>query len=215
MSSPSTLEDVRSNLQFMIHEDIGVFLQSCFSSIQEGNAKPAHHTNTPQSDQEKELCESYVRYLNSEWFYTISDLQLAAADSALWASLKLPGRLKIEMKRGLQAQQSATITIDGTPSGTPSPEEASSPEEQTHEEEEGSPPPLEGQGAGEGVEETKEKDETWIMVYSPEDDCYYYYNGTTDTSQWECPDDSKAYDAYDENPYWGRYTSNIHYIPVH
>lgn len=46
-----------------------------------------------------DLYREYLEYLHAEWFYTMDDLRLALDDGKSWSDLKLPGRLKLELKK--------------------------------------------------------------------------------------------------------------------
>lgn len=67
-----------------------------------------------QSDPER-LRIKYAAYLHSEMFDTAADLKLAVDDRDSWSDLKLPGRLKLEMKRLLQSDFDIYAPSSGPP----------------------------------------------------------------------------------------------------
>ena len=52
-----------------------------------------------------------VDYLNSEWYSTPDELRLALEDPKGYQDLKLPGRLKLELKTVLQKHHSASVVV--------------------------------------------------------------------------------------------------------
>lgn len=81
-------------------EDLGHFLSVCLKNISEAQPNPS--PRSPFKD--KALNDSYLSYLNSEWFYSVSDLKMAAGDAVIWGNLKLPARLKLEIKKRLPSE---------------------------------------------------------------------------------------------------------------
>ena len=59
--------------------------------------------NLSQSEDMDRLLSKFISYLHSEMFFTLSDLRLAVDDKDSWSDLRLPVRLKLEMKRLLQS----------------------------------------------------------------------------------------------------------------
>lgn len=59
--------------------------------------------NLNQSEDMDRLLSKFISYLHSEMFFTLSDLRLAVDDKDSWSDLRLPVRLKLEMKRLLQS----------------------------------------------------------------------------------------------------------------
>lgn len=55
--------------------------------------------NALQNLHQIERLEEYITYLHQEWFFTVNDLALAIEDNKSWSDLKLPARLKLEMKK--------------------------------------------------------------------------------------------------------------------
>ena len=114
--------------------------------------------------------DMYLEVFRSEWYTTPDDLWLAIDDGKAWSDLKLPGRLKIEIKRELQVLQSnekensiktssnaALTTINST--------------------------------------EIQEKQQ-WMKYYSEEHQTFFYCNLRTHESQWEVPIGDQ-HDIYD------------------
>jgi UBA/TS-N domain len=50
--------------------------------------------------------EEYLAYIRSEWYFTVPDLLMAIDDEKAWSDLKLPGRLKLEVKSELLGSRS-------------------------------------------------------------------------------------------------------------
>ena len=46
-----------------------------------------------------DMLNAHLDYLKSEWYYSLADLRLAIDDEHAWSDIKLPGRLKLEIKR--------------------------------------------------------------------------------------------------------------------
>ena len=53
-----------------------------------------------------ESLQPTVEYLQGEWFNTEQDLRVALDDAPVWDALKLPSRLKLALKKELQAHAS-------------------------------------------------------------------------------------------------------------
>lgn len=51
----------------------------------------------------------HVANITAEWYFNVSDLQMALLDGNAWSELKLPGRLKLEMKIELLRLQNLRI----------------------------------------------------------------------------------------------------------
>jgi hypothetical protein len=156
------------------NDDLGSLLAASLRNISNSCSSPLH-----PSKKDRALYDSYLSYLHSEWLYTVSELQLVSDDQQAWTNLKLPARLKIELKTALRSGEFGSAdSRDNSPRTTPHSSKHHS------------------------MRQERERDEIWIMCFSQTDDSYYYYNAVTYESQWDCPDDSKEYDTYDSNPYW-------------
>ena len=86
-------------------DDLGHFLSTCLKNISSQSTNPS--PTSPVKD--KQLHDSYLQYLNSEWFYSVSDLQMAASDAVIWGNLKLPARLKLEIRKRLPSELMQTF----------------------------------------------------------------------------------------------------------
>ena len=51
----------------------------------------------------------HLANIAAEWYFNVSDLQMALLDGNAWSELKLPGRLKLEMKIELLRLQKLRI----------------------------------------------------------------------------------------------------------
>lgn len=112
--------------------------------------------------------EGYLDYMRSEWYSRVSDMILALEDDKAWKDLRLPSRLKLELKSellGLQAGKSSKKP-DNQASKAPS------------------------------VNDSQEtplkfvplfKVERWTKCYSSADDCFFFYNNESQVTQWEVP----------------------------
>mmetsp|Transcript_35191 Transcript_35191/g.35836 ORF Transcript_35191/g.35836 Transcript_35191/m.35836 type:complete len:373 (+) Transcript_35191:217-1335(+) len=49
--------------------------------------------------------DTYLEYLESEWYNSLDDLRLAIDDGQAWSDLKLPGRFKLEIKKNILSKQ--------------------------------------------------------------------------------------------------------------
>jgi hypothetical protein len=121
----------------------------------------------------------YVDLLRAEWYTSVSDLLLAIEDGNAWSDLKLPGRLKLEIKSELLALQSAEKTgIENQPfssvTTTLGEIEASS------------------KAAGAPIERQQ-----WMKYFCAEHQTYFYSNLATHESQWEEPK-GENHDIYDD-----------------
>jgi hypothetical protein len=56
--------------------------------------------------------DEYMKYLESEFFYTINDLKLAIKDEGAWSEIKLPVRLKLELKKLASKLDSPIVESD-------------------------------------------------------------------------------------------------------
>jgi hypothetical protein len=103
--------------------------------------------------------EEHFEYIKSEWYFTVSDLLMALEDGKAWSDLRLPGRLKLEMKAELldlqylsrHANESFEPTVNLT----------------------ATVPIM--------------KKEQWTRHYSNEHDTFFFYCLTSDSTQWEIP----------------------------
>jgi len=102
--------------------------------------------------------ELFMDVLRSEWYGTVADLVLALEDGKAWSDLKLPGRLKLEIKSELLALQSSQTGSGG------------------------------GGGKSEGgIVSTPDPSNQWMKYFSAEHSTYFYCNVATHASQWEEP----------------------------
>lgn len=103
--------------------------------------------------------EEHFEYIKSEWYFTVSDLLMALEDGNAWSDLRLPGRLKLEMKAELldlqylrrnqnESYELSTSLATSTPIM---------------------------------------KKEQWTRHYSKEHDTFFFYCLTSDATQWEIP----------------------------
>jgi hypothetical protein len=112
-----------------------------------------------------EKFDKYWAYLSGEWLSSKEDLTIAAKDEHVWSELKLPVRLKIEIKSILEEDledDSLALT-----SANPDSKTSYSEEEITN---------------------------AWTLYYSDEHQAYYYYNSITGESQWAASEDYQHYD---------------------
>ena len=63
-----------------------------------------------------------LEVLQKEWYSSVESLRLALKDTEAWATLKLPGRLKLELKEALQSLEAGNGAV-GSDTGTVSVEE--------------------------------------------------------------------------------------------
>jgi hypothetical protein len=103
--------------------------------------------------------EEHFEYIKSEWYFTVSDLLMALEDGNAWSDLRLPGRLKLEMKAELLDLQ--YLRRNENESFEPSTSLSSS-------------IPI-------------AKKEQWTRHYSKEHDTFFFYCLTSDSTQWEIP----------------------------
>ena len=119
--------------------------------------------------------DMYLEMLHSEWYMTPADLWLAIDDGKAWSDLKLPGRLKIEIKRELQVLQS---TSNETGQITKSSSNAL---------------PTTTITSKEIIVQEKQQ---WMKYFSEEHQTFFYTNLRTHESQWEIPIGDQ-HDIYD------------------
>lgn len=117
--------------------------------------------------------QEHLEYLIAEWYIDLEDLRIAIEDGAAWAELKLPGRLKLEMKREMKK-----LSNEGSDASQDE-EVGDSLVERAGKSGIPRPAPLVGLGS------THSPD--WIECYSPDDKCCYYFNRVTQVTQWEPP----------------------------
>uniref|UniRef100_A0A7S3GTA6 UBA domain-containing protein n=1 Tax=Spumella elongata TaxID=89044 RepID=A0A7S3GTA6_9STRA len=140
--------------------------------------------------------DEYLQRLNSEWYYTPNDLILAHDDEKVWAELKFPGRLKIELAKLLEESQ-AVESDDEFYHTNPLAKEASSRDivsEEVDEEESPYDAPV--------VDNNELEYNSWVKCWAPEHECYYFYNTHSQESSWEDPygaDETAVYDVYQYN----------------
>ncbi len=103
-----------------------------------------------------EKYDKYWAYLSGEWLSSKEDLSIASKDEQVWSELKLPVRLKIEIKNILE-ESLDTESYDAT---------------------------LPGSGADSKTHSEEEISKAWTLYYSDEHQAYYYYNSITGESQW-------------------------------
>lgn len=99
---------------------------------------------------------TYYEYLDSEWLTQFNDLYVLSQDEPSWSSLKLPLRLKVELKKLLE-ESSEKLSTSNEFNGEYSLEDY-----------------INGVDVGDG----------WILYYNEEYQAYYYYNTETGESQW-------------------------------
>jgi hypothetical protein len=80
------------------YESLEYCLQSCLESLGRGG-----------------LFREQLEYLHSEWYYTLDDLKYALDDGTAWDSLRIPGRLKLELKIYLQQLYPSESAAAGEP----------------------------------------------------------------------------------------------------
>lgn len=104
--------------------------------------------------------EEYLGYIRSEWYFSVPDLLMAIDDEKAWSDLKLPGRLKLEIKAELLGSCSKMR---------------------------GPVVPVDTSSAASTSAPATEK-EQWTKYLSGEYDTFFYYCLATDTTQWEIPE---------------------------
>jgi hypothetical protein len=116
--------------------------------------------------------EETIQYLNSEWYYTIRDLQVASSVASSWNTLKLPSRLKIELQLELNLiALNSAIPTDADTSLT-----------------------LASSNEVDDIE--------WIRCYSEEHNAYYFYNKISQLTSWDEPPDGRYVDEHDNASYY-------------
>lgn len=125
-----------------------------------------------------ERLDEYLKYLNEEWYYTVEDLRLAREDEKIWFSLKLPGRLKLELSVLLYGPYALSNIADSKDGN-------------------------QFDACQEKVATVESGDDdavlnSWVKCWAPEHECYYFYNTMTEESTWEDPraGDGTVYDVY-------------------
>jgi len=110
----------------------------------------------------EDMLGSYLEYLKSEWIYSINDLKLAIDDGQAWSDIKLPVRLKIELKKIIIGQNE--LLLDNLEDNVTS---------------------------FLNMEDCKDDEEiqraTWVKCFSRLDNFPYYYNIENGHTQWEEP----------------------------
>jgi len=107
----------------------------------------------------QEILAEIADYLiQTEWFETAGDLRVALEDGEAWEWLKIPGALKLQMKK---------ILLPPKPFPPPPP--------QLHY-------PQQNLAA-----DSSELPEHWTKEWSAENQAYYYYNTKTGDSSWDAP----------------------------
>lgn len=117
-----------------------------------------------------EKFQQYHSYLNNEWLRTVDDLRLAIGDEHLWSNLKLPARLKLEIKRALAAFDAKQSVINSPMSEDPS-QSNNNNNDETNDYEQS----YDATGTSYG---------DWTLYYSEEHSAYYWYHTITGESQW-------------------------------
>ena len=107
--------------------------------------------------------EGYLDYIRHEWYSSISDLLLALEDGEAWTDLKLPGRLKLEIKSELLGLQAPKAVQYSTKQCDDDSVILSA-----------GPAPV-----------TKMR--RWVRYFSANDDSFFYYDMETQKTQWEIP----------------------------
>lgn len=150
------------------------------SSLKQGNLGDVLHAALQKLHQEEQY-DKYLKYLNSEWYYTADDLRLARSDEKVWAEIKLPGRLKIEIANILDEAAAVEANQDDE-------QLQQQPEEQQFDE-------------SAAAEHAPEEYPKWVKCWAAEHECYYYYNMSTEESSWEDPHEgtNTLYDVYQYN----------------
>jgi len=194
-----TYRSLTNSENFTHDKSVQEVLEICFYSLRK---KAQIHNQS---------IDSIVEYLHSEWLYTFSDLQLAYQDDQIWQNLKIPTRLKIELKRYIlksdynsnsnfshdedniveRIERSSSIPLNANDGFRSSETEYAFEQKSTNEKDE---PPEDI--LSHGIE--KVTCEVWSKCFSVEHNYYYYYNNVTQETQWECPDDTKIYVVYND-----------------
>ncbi|KAJ1394678.1 hypothetical protein B484DRAFT_439114, partial [Ochromonadaceae sp. CCMP2298] len=145
----------------------------------------------------------YAAYLRGEWLNHPEDLLLALGEEKVWAALKLPARLKMElallvregqegMGQGVgQGQDRGQGQRQGIGAGAGI-GAGDSPKRGKGDRAEG----RDRKGAYDTAYDTgAEAGAAWVRVYAEEHQCCYFYNTVTQESSWEDPrtTDSGAY----------------------
>lgn len=130
-----------------------------------------------------EKFDKYWAYLSGEWLSSREDLSIASKDEQVWSELKLPVRLKIEVKNILEEGDDE---IDSDSGGQPTASTTAASASSKVTTVTTSNPPTE-----------EEITKAWVLYYSDEHQAYYYYNNITGESQWAA---SEEYDeSYNNN----------------
>mmetsp|Transcript_759 Transcript_759/g.1148 ORF Transcript_759/g.1148 Transcript_759/m.1148 type:complete len:240 (+) Transcript_759:270-989(+) len=109
----------------------------------------------------QELLGEVAEYLiSTEWFETAGDLRCALEDGDAWEWLKIPGALKLQMKKALLRKTSPVL------------QEAPLP-----------PPPFAAQSPSVGTLQQEE----WHKEWDPSNNAFYYVNFTTGETSWDHP----------------------------
>lgn len=133
----------------------------------------------------------YLDLLRAEWYTSVSDLLLALEDGKAWSDLKLPGRLKLEIKSELLAlQASSSIGSIGIVSETQPSSFATTTATTTKT----TANEISASGKPEGLPIERQQ---WMKYFCAEHQTYFYSNLITQESQWEEPvGDHDIFDDY-------------------
>jgi hypothetical protein len=153
--------------------------------------------------------------LNQDWYTSPEELRLALLDSRAWSDMKLPGRLKLELKTILECnsdelEAAASSDIPHVPHNESKDEtEVSTSSVNVSEKKDKDNASIEEQGERERERErgadsgstvlplpqsnattttTTTTTTEWFKFFSYEHEAEYYYNGVTEESRWEPPE---------------------------
>ena len=123
--------------------------------------------------------EGYLDYIRSEWYSSVSDLLLALEDGKAWSDLKLPGRLKLEIKSellGVQVSRKDNMTKNEFKNDAKN--EAKNESFKTE---------IIKNAATAPMTPLVVKAEQWTKYFSSEHNAFFYYSADTNITQWEEP----------------------------
>jgi NACalpha-BTF3-like transcription factor len=187
-----------------------------------------------------EKLQTYLRYLKDEWIETKADLEIAMEDEYTLNHLKLPARLKLELRRIVAEQQtpkkeeeesaarnspSAKYSepkhgwddVEPTTLDSKNQDKGYMDDHVSDEKQNQIYPPVgepKEEYTGENFADGDEKNNGWQLFYSEEYQSYYYYNPETGESQWAVENENQDYvptDSYEiDGP---TYSSSAYYQP--